>query len=213
MCCRYYVESSERTRELVAQMPPSLRSRWERTDAVRSSGEINPTDVAPVIAPNSKGERAVYPMKWGYAMASLVINARVESAAKKPSFADGWKSHRCIIPATYYYEWEHLKDMQTGKEKTGDKYILQTKGKETTYLCGLYRIIGELPYFVILTRQPGESIRFIHDRMPLILPEEYIDDWIKPDSVAEDIIGNAITDPFFEKYKEGIEPAEQLRFL
>ncbi len=50
-----------------------------------------------------------------------------------------------------------------------------------------------------------ESIRFIYDRMPLILPEEYIDDWIKPDSVPEDMIGNAITDPFFEKYKEGIE--------
>ena len=41
-------------------MPPSLRSRWERTDAVRVSGEIKPTDVAPVIAPNSRGERAVY---------------------------------------------------------------------------------------------------------------------------------------------------------
>ncbi len=151
MCCRYYVESSERTREIVEQMPPSLRSRW--------------------------------------------------------------KSHRCIIPATYYYEWEHLKDMRTGKEKNGDKYILQTKDKEMTYLCGLYRIIGELPYFVILTRQPGESIRFIHDRMPLILSEEYIDDWIKPDSVLEDMIGNAITDPFFEKYKDGIEPVEQLSFL
>ena len=133
MCCRYYVESSERTRELVEQMPPSLRSRWERTDAVRVSGEIKPTDVAPVIAPNSRGERAVYPMKWGYALASLVINARVESAAKKLSFADSWRSHRCIIPATYYYEWEHLKDMRTGKEKTGDKYILQTKDKDMTF--------------------------------------------------------------------------------
>ena len=49
--------------------------------------------------------------------------------------------------------------------------------------------------------------------MPLILPEEYIDDWIKPDTVQEDKIGNAITDPFFEKYKEETEPTEQLSFL
>jgi len=83
MCCRHYVESSERAWELVEQMPPSLRSRWERTDAVRVSGEIKPTDVTPVIAPNSRGERAVYPMEWGYVLASLVINARVESAAIK----------------------------------------------------------------------------------------------------------------------------------
>ncbi len=64
MCCRYYVESSERTQELLEQMPVPLKSRWERTDAVRTIGDIKPTDVAPVIAPNSKGKRAVYPMKW-----------------------------------------------------------------------------------------------------------------------------------------------------
>ena len=45
-------------------MPQSLRSRWERTDAVKTSGEIKPTDVAPVIAPNIRGEKAVFPMKW-----------------------------------------------------------------------------------------------------------------------------------------------------
>ncbi|MCR4616650.1 MAG: hypothetical protein K5669_00515 [Lachnospiraceae bacterium] len=45
-------------------MPVPLKSRWERTDAVRTIGDIKPTDVAPVIAPNSKGKRAVYPMKW-----------------------------------------------------------------------------------------------------------------------------------------------------
>jgi len=38
MCCRYYVESSERTQELVEQMLLSLKSRWERTDAVKTSG-------------------------------------------------------------------------------------------------------------------------------------------------------------------------------
>ncbi len=193
-------------------MPQSLKCRWEHTDAVKTSGEIRPTDVAPVIAPNSKGLRAVYPMKWGYAQSSLVINARVESAAKKPSFADSWKSHRCIVPATHYYEWEHLKDVSTGKEKIGDKYILQTRDKEMTYLCGLYRIIGDLPYFVILTREPGEDIRFIHDRMPLILPEEKIDEWIRPDLNPDDIIGAAITDPYFEKAETGTT-GEQLSFF
>ena len=213
MCCRYYIGSSERTQELFEQMPQSLKSRWEHSDAVKTSGEIRPTDVAPVIAPNSKGERAVYPMKWGYAQSSLVINARVESASKKPTFADSWKAHRCVIPATYYYEWEHLKDAATGKEKTGDKYILQTKDTDMTYLCGLYRIVGDLPYFVILTRESGEDIRFIHDRMPLILPEEKIDEWIRPDSNPEDIIGSVITDLYFKKAETGTEIGEQLSFF
>ena len=199
MCCRYFVDSSETLENLVGQMPRSLIDKWNRTNAVLTSGEIRPTDVAPVIAPNSRGERAVYPMKWGYAERSLLINARMETAAVKPTFAEGWKSHRCIVPASYYFEWEHLKDLSTGKEKTGDKYMLQSRGAEITYLCGLYRIVDGLPYFVILTREPAEEIRFIHDRMPLILPEERIDDWIRPDAKPEDVIGSAVTALYFEK--------------
>ncbi len=199
MCCRYFVDSSETLENLVGQMPRSLMDKWNRTTAVHTSGEIRPTDVAPVIAPNSRGERAVYPMKWGFAERSLLINARMETAAQKPTFAEAWKSHRCIVPSSYYFEWEHLKDPSTGKEKTGDKYFLQPKGSELTYLCGLYRIVDGLPYFVVLTREPSEEIRFIHDRMPLILPEEKIDDWIRPDSRPEDIIGAAITDLYYEK--------------
>ena len=39
-----------------------------------------------------------------------------------------------------------------------------------TWLCGLYCIENGLPAFVILTREAGEGIRFIHDPMPLIMP-------------------------------------------
>lgn len=199
MCCRFYIYSSEEMNEIIESMPRSLIDKWNRTDEVKTSGEIKPTDVAPVIAPNSRGERAIYPMKWGFAEKSLLINASTESASKKPTFADAWKSHRCIVPSSYYFEWEHLKDLSTGKEKTGAKYLIQAKNREMTYLCGLYRIVDGLPYFVILTREPAEEIKFIHDRMPLILPQERIDEWIKPDSKPEDIIGSAVTDLYYEK--------------
>ena len=42
-----------------------------------------------------------------------------------------------------------------------------------------------MPVFVILTREPGEEIRFIHDRMPLILPGDYVEEWIKPEELVE----------------------------
>lgn len=54
---------------------------------------------------------------------STVFNARVESAKNKPTFKDAWKSHRCIIPASYYFEWEHFKSPD-GKTKIGDKYAI-----------------------------------------------------------------------------------------
>ena len=67
------------------------------------------------------------------------------------------------------------------------------------WLCGLYRIEEGLPVFVILTREPGEEIRFLPDRMPLILPEKYIDDWIRPDTNPEALLPAALTDMIFEE--------------
>jgi putative SOS response-associated peptidase YedK len=83
--------------------------------------------------------------------------------------------------------------------RTGDKYMIRPKDGGITWLCGLYRIENGLPVFVILTREPGEEIRFIHDRMPLILPEQYIDAWISPETKPEDLLDKALTELVFGK--------------
>ncbi len=199
MCCRYWAEESPEMRAIVEEMNrSSLVRKWQNTTAVKSFGEMRPTDVVPVIAPNRYGARAVYPMKWGFAGKTLLMNARCETAAKKPTFQECWTRRRCIVPASWYFEWEHLRG-NDGRVKTGDKYMLQPRNSTMTWLCGLYRIEEGLPYFVILTREPGEDIRFIHDRMPLILPEKAIDAWIRPDTKPEDLLAAAVTDLVFEK--------------
>lgn len=198
MCGRYWTDESPELREIVEEMNRSpLVDRWHRTTKITTYGEIRPTDVVPVIAPNRAGARAVFPMKWGYTGRSLLINARVETAASRPTFREDWQRHRCIIPASWYFEWEHVLD-NNGKKHTGDKYMIQPKGCAVTWLCGLYRIEEGLPVFVILTREPGEEIRFIHDRMPLIMPEHLIGEWIRPDARPEDLLGHALTDMVFE---------------
>ena len=89
MCCRYWVEESPEIKEIVAQMNRSpLADKWRYTRAIKNFGEIRPTDVAPVIAPNRSGVKTVYPMKWGYTGKSLLLNARVETAGKKPTFRE-----------------------------------------------------------------------------------------------------------------------------
>ena len=199
MCCRYWTEESPELRAIVEEMNRSpLVRRWQNTTGVKSFGEMRPTDVVPVIAPNRAGARAVFPMKWGFSGKSLLVNARSETAASKPTFKESWERRRCIVPASWYFEWEHLLSNE-GKTRTGDKYMIQPKGSSMTWLCGLYRIEDGLPVFVVLTREPGEEIRFIHDRMPLILPERCIDDWIRPDTRPEELLGKALTDMAFEK--------------
>ena len=68
-----------------------------------------------------------------------------------------------------------------------------------TWLCGLYRIEEGLPVFVVLTREPGEEIRFIHDRMPLIMPGDCVNEWIRPDAKPEELVERALTEMVYEK--------------
>jgi putative SOS response-associated peptidase YedK len=140
-------------------------------------------------------------MKWGFTLKGTgqpLVNARTETAAVKPSFRKEWLSHRCIVPASWYFEWEHFTD-PSGKKKTGSKYCIQPAGAHITYLCGLYRFEDEYPVFTVLTREPSDELRRIHDRMPLILPENLINDWIRPDSKPEELISYALTDMIYEK--------------
>ena len=209
MCCRYWVEESPELRKIVEEMNRSpLTEKWKNRNAVKSSGEIRPTDVVPVIAPDRTGRRAVYPMKWGYTGKSLLINARMETAAEKPTFREDWARHRCIVPASWYYEWEHERGSD-GRSRTGDKYLIRPKDSALTWLCGLYRIENGLPVFVVLTREPGEKIRFIHDRMPLIMPENLVNEWIRPDARPEELLPRALRDMIFEKAQPDLQSVLQ----
>ena len=205
MCTRYFVKNmTPELKEIIEQVDVSpLSKRFINAgNIIKKEGEIRPTDVVPVLAPNPLGDRTVYPMKWGYTNqyrgGSLLLNARSETAFEKPTFKEDWMKHRCIIPASYYFEWEHLK-RSDGKIVTGDRYIIQPKDESVTWLCGLYHIENDFPTFVILTREPGEEIAFIHDRMPLILPTELVSEWIKPGNRPEDIVKEALVDMIAEK--------------
>ena len=204
MCTRFYIEKENA--ELQDIMEAGKRSvltmKFLRKMAkpILTSGEIRPTDIVPVIAPNQKGGRSVFPMKWGFTLpksSTPVVNARVETASEKPLFVEHWHKHRCIVPSSWYYEWEHF-TTSSGKTKTGRKYLIQPSGSSVTYLCGLYRFEDDLPVFTILTREPAQELREIHDRMPLILPGDVIADWINVDTNPNTLLPLSLTDMVFE---------------
>ena len=72
-------------------------------------------------------------------------------------------------------------------------------GTTATWLCGLYRIEESYPVFTVLTREPSEKLSMIHDRMPLILSKNMVDEWINPDSKPAEILPNALTEVVIEK--------------
>ena len=204
MCCRFYMESSPELRPIVeaAQRSGLYRSNIQKlAKPLTTEGEVFPDALVPVLASHRAGQKTVFPMVWGYhfpGIARTVANARVETAAEKPAFRDGWAAHRCVVPASWYYEWEHTLT-PSGRSRTGDKYAIMPKDGALTWLCGLYRMEDGFPHFVVLTREPGESVAFIHDRMPFILPETEIDNWIDPRHNPHMLTDAALTDMVFEK--------------
>lgn len=209
MCCRYYLEESPELRPIVEAMnrnplADQLREKFARP--LTTSGEVRPADIAPVVAPARSGVPAVFPMLWGFTnprSGQPLINCRVETAKEKPLWKDAWAKRRCAIPMSWYFEWEHLPDPETGRMKTGAKYLLRPEGASLSCLAGLYRFEQkagmQIPVFSVLTREPEEDIRFIHDRMPVILPKELVRAWISPSSSPDEIVRRAVPRMVFSR--------------
>lgn len=178
MCGRYNF-SKESSSEMVRAVLENLQSRQIEV----KTGEVNPGDIAAVIASNRKLEPQAFGMKWGYQLpdGKLIFNARSETAAQKAMFADGMRQRRCLIPADCYYEWQ-----KTGQGK--QKYQIAPTNTNGFFLAGIYRIEQGFPVFSVLTKEPVASIAFIHNRMPVILPNEIIKDWLNPQYHGQELL-------------------------
>ena len=190
MCGRYYIpdeDSAAELKEIIDQI-----NRRHNAGPVLKTGEIAPSDTAPVLANNRSLAVTPFAMKWGYTMSNgkLVFNARSETASEKPLFRDGMTQRRCLVPAAHYFEWE-----KRGREKI--KYAIKPADVSVLYMAGIYRIENGIPVFSILTREPASSISFIHDRMPVILPRELTTDWLNPRFKAEEVLRSATLDISF----------------
>ena len=71
-----------------------------------NTGEIYPTNNVPVLVPDG----GIMVMRWGFSRfdgKGVIINARSETAASKPIFARPMVVGRCLVPASWYFEWEN----------------------------------------------------------------------------------------------------------
>lgn len=164
MCGRYYIDIDD------AEMN-SIVAEMERNTAVKS-GEIFPTDLVPVLAPSG----TMTAMHWGfprYDGKGKIINARSETAMAKNMFRKALTEGRCLIPASWYFEWEHR-----GSQKV--KHALMPFDEHPMWMAGLSKTDPQTGtgLFVILTRPAWSGISFIHDRMPVILPKTHHEEWI-----------------------------------
>ena len=191
MCGRFYIAEEDKAEEL-QRIIDLINRKYNGDSGIKTQGEIRPTDTIVTIANGQSMQQGVFAMRWGYTMpdGKPMFNARSETAAVKPLFADGMKQRRCLIPATCYFEWE-----KRGGEKI--KHAIATQGSGMIYLAGIYRREGNQAACSILTREAAECVAHIHPRMPVILPAEAIPDWLNPRYDAVEVLRAAQTNMNF----------------
>ena len=112
---------------------------------------------------------------------SSAINARSESVHEKPTFKSAFRSNRCLLPATGYYEWAS----ELGKYKTKQPIYISRDDKKLLAFTGIFqswtspsgRVIQSVS---IITRQAVGQLALVHSRMPVFLPRDRWAEWMNP---------------------------------
>jgi putative SOS response-associated peptidase YedK len=158
------------------------------SDDLQPSFNVAPTHNVAVVL--NHDTRQLVSMRWGLipswasdlTIGSKLINARAETLTQKTAFKNAFRNRRCLVVADGFYEWHK----QNG---TKIPLLIQLKSEHPFGFAGLYETwtspSGEsVSTCTIITTEPNEMVRPIHDRMPVILPRSVEDFWL--DSSIED---------------------------
>lgn len=156
-------------------------------DNMEARYNVAPTQPVAVV-PND-GENRLDFFIWGLIpswakdpkIGSRMINARAETVDQKPSFKAAFRRRRCLVLADGFYEWKQ----EPGSKAKTPMYI-KLKSGDPFGMAGLWEIWhngdgSEIRSCTIITTEPNERLAEIHNRMPVILPEEQHRRWLKPD--------------------------------
>src|SRR5262245_47711696 len=181
MCGRFTLTSTpeELARRFGLDAPPTFSPRYN----------IAPGQDVLAVRALEGGGRAAVPLRWGLVPArshpgsatsgNLLINARAETAATRPALRDAFRSRRCIVPASGFYEWASRGDFR-------QPYWIAPHDGGPWGIAGLWeRWIApdgaRLESCALLTTAANARIADLHDRMPAILatPADYAA-WLDP---------------------------------
>jgi putative SOS response-associated peptidase YedK len=162
------------------------------------SYNIAPTQNTPILLFNEK--RFIKTMRWGLIpswakdikIGNRLINARSDTLSEKPSFQKLLQSNRCVIITDGYYEWR-----QTNNGKI--PYYIHHPHNNILPMAGLWdRWIDEnnkeYHTYTVITTEPAQPLAHIHNRMPVILNFNELDDWVSAKYSAKETLN--MLDPF-----------------
>jgi len=153
---------------------------------------IAPTQLSFVVRENG-GRRELAEFRWGLLPSwakspgdgARMINARSETVESSRAYRDAFQLRPCLVVADGFYEWQKL----GGAEK--QPFYITTQFQEPFAFAGLWepKTIADHPTYTLLTAAPNELCAPIHDRMPVMLPEESWSAWLGPVERRKDLVG------------------------
>jgi putative SOS response-associated peptidase YedK len=171
---------------------PLIRMLREITDVeyeLQDRFNIAPTEDIPVVLQDQSGARKVQQMRWWLVPGWVdepstkysMFNARSEGLLKSRAFSKPFKTSRCLVPASGYYEWQ--------KGEAGKiPFYIRPEVEDGFVFAGLWdrwqRGDQVIDSCAIITTQAHGAIRHIHDRMPVQLSATQVEEWLDSNSNA-----------------------------
>ncbi len=149
---------------------------------------VPPTETIRMVVERD-GDPRLAAARWGFRPFWLSdvrgrtwINARSETAAASPAFGPALRSHRCVIPADAFYEWDRT-------TKPPQPYAIGPASEgELLAFAGIWSASrGEPPTAAILTTGPSAQMRPLHHRMPVIIARDLVGTWLDPSATLADL--------------------------
>jgi putative SOS response-associated peptidase YedK len=176
MCSRYSLTSP----------PEAVRSYFQYDNEAIFPPRYNiaPSQPVAIVRNTSKGGRELALVRWGLIPHwvkgprefRMMINARGETAADKPSFRGAMRHHRCLVPTDGFYEW-------TGAPGAKRPFLVRPRSGGPMAMAGIFEHwLGadgsEIETMAILTVAANRAMARLHNRMPAILLPEDFDAWL-----------------------------------
>jgi len=193
MCGRYTLTNPDpvklSTRFMLGESAvPKLEPRYN----------VAPTDPVLAVRRTDDGSREAGRLRWGLVPGRWaekrsgrpLINARAEGLTSQAAFKEAFRERRCLVPADGFYEWRH-------DERGRQPFWVARPDGELFAFAGIWAALparasgeqGELLHScAIVTTEPNDLIRPIHDRMPVILDPSLEAAWLDRDADEDELL-------------------------
>ena len=178
--------------------PRKLASRFDLDGSFeideRPRFNIAPTDPVIAVRRNESASNEAGRLRWGLLPGQWatktgqrpLINARVETVADQPAFRESFRERRCLIPADGFYEWR--------RDPEGKRPIWFSPPEHDHFaFAGIWASLRRgdddvVASCALITCPPNETVRPVHDRMPVVLDPAAEGAWLDPAASVDDLL-------------------------